>query len=63
MTAPSTSGIFRLVCPTCGTKLIANPDGTELCPDCLATYSVMFGCLVKSTAPTDADGPVQPASS
>jgi hypothetical protein len=63
MMAPTTSGIFRLVCPTCGTQLVANPDGTERCPDCLATYSVMFGYLVKSTEPADANGPVHSASS
>jgi uncharacterized Zn finger protein (UPF0148 family) len=63
MMAPTTSGIFRLVCPTCGTKLVANPDGTARCANCRTKFSVMFGCLVKSADPTDANGPVQSASS
>jgi uncharacterized Zn finger protein (UPF0148 family) len=63
MISPKTSGIFRLVCPACGTKLVANPDGTERCPDCLTRYSVMFGCLVRASDPMEANGPVQSASS
>jgi hypothetical protein len=60
---PTTFGIFRLVCPACGTRLVADSDGTERCPECLTRYRVMFGCLVKVTDPADANDPVHSASS
>ena len=40
------SGIFTVVCPTCGREISTNDAGQHVCVACRTTYISSFGYLI-----------------